>query len=212
MRHRPIGIGVQGLADAFILMRYPFESSEAQLLNIQIFETIYHAALEASCELAEKLGPYETYAGSPVSKGVSSSHNLPNLSCVKVRVQDIFFSCRFFNMTCGIKLQQIYGTGRHWRRKLPSESSRASVFVVFITWRLQNQDSPLPLPPVSPFVLRHGVKNSLLLAPMPTASTAQILGNNESIEPYTSNIYTRRVLSGEFQVSINAAEYFTVCK
>lgn len=72
MRHRPIGIGVQGLADAFILMRYPFESPEAQLLNIQIFETIYHAALEASCELAEKLGPYETYAGSPVSKGVSS--------------------------------------------------------------------------------------------------------------------------------------------
>lgn len=72
MRHRPIGIGVQGLADAFILMRYPFESPEAQLLNIQIFETIYHAALEASCELAEKSGPYETYAGSPVSKGVSS--------------------------------------------------------------------------------------------------------------------------------------------
>lgn len=72
VRHRPIGIGVQGLADAFILMRYPFESPEAQLLNIQIFETIYHAALEASCELAEKLGPYETYAGSPVSKGVSS--------------------------------------------------------------------------------------------------------------------------------------------
>ena len=73
MRHRPIGIGVQGLADAFILMRYPFESPEAQLLNIQIFETIYHAALEASCELAEKLGAYETYVGSPVSKGVSRS-------------------------------------------------------------------------------------------------------------------------------------------
>ncbi len=71
-RHRPIGIGVQGLADAFILMRYPFESPEAQLLNIQIFETIYYAALEASCELAAELGPYETYAGSPVSKGVSS--------------------------------------------------------------------------------------------------------------------------------------------
>lgn len=121
-----------------------------------------------------------------------------------------FFSCRFFNMTCGIKLQQIYGTGRHWRRKLPSESSRRSFFVVvFIAWRLQNRDSPLPLSPL--FVLRHGVRNSLLLAPMPTASTAQILGNNESIEPYTSNIYTRRVLSGEFQVSINATEYFTVC-
>lgn len=77
MRHRPIGIGVQGLADAFILMRYPFESQEAQLLNIQIFETIYHAALEASCELAAELGPYETYAGSPVSKGVSTSSMSP---------------------------------------------------------------------------------------------------------------------------------------
>lgn len=79
-RHRPIGIGVQGLADAFILMRYPFESPEAQLLNIQIFETIYYAALEASCELAAQLGPYETYAGSPVSKGVSSFHNVSNPS------------------------------------------------------------------------------------------------------------------------------------
>lgn len=79
-RHRPIGIGVQGLADAFILMRYPFESPEAQLLNIQIFETIYYAALEASCELAEKLGIYETYAGSPVSKGVSSFDNISNAS------------------------------------------------------------------------------------------------------------------------------------
>lgn len=78
MRHRPIGIGVQGLADAFILMRYPFESPEAQLLNIQIFETIYYAALEASCELAAELGAYETYAGSPVSKGVSSFHNVSN--------------------------------------------------------------------------------------------------------------------------------------
>ena len=80
MRHRPIGIGVQGLADAFILMRYPFESPEAQLLNIQIFETIYYAALEASCELAAELGPYETYAGSPVSKGVGSFYNVSNPS------------------------------------------------------------------------------------------------------------------------------------
>lgn len=80
MHHRPIGIGVQGLADAFILMRYPFESPEAQLLNIQIFETIYYAALEASCELAAKLGPYETYAGSPVSKGVSRFHNVSSPS------------------------------------------------------------------------------------------------------------------------------------
>lgn len=80
MRHRPIGIGVQGLADAFILMRYPFESEDAQLLNIQIFETIYYGALEASCELAAELGPYETYAGSPVSKGVSSFHDVSNPS------------------------------------------------------------------------------------------------------------------------------------
>lgn len=79
MRHRPIGIGVQGLADAFILMRYPFESPEAQQLNIQIFETIYYAALEASCELAEKFGPYQTYSGSPMSKGVSRLDNLNNL-------------------------------------------------------------------------------------------------------------------------------------
>ena len=83
-RHRPIGIGVQGLADAFILMRHPFESPEAQLLNIQIFETIYYAALEASCELAEELGTYETYAGSPVSKGVSSFDNILNPSFATV--------------------------------------------------------------------------------------------------------------------------------
>lgn len=82
MRHRPIGIGVQGLADAFILMRCPFESPEAQLLNTQIFETIYYAALEASCELAAEFGAYETYAGSPVSKGVSSLCNVSNLSWV----------------------------------------------------------------------------------------------------------------------------------
>ncbi|XP_046543704.1 LOW QUALITY PROTEIN: ribonucleoside-diphosphate reductase large subunit-like [Haliotis rubra] len=140
-RHRPIGLGVQGLADAFILMRYPFESEEAQLLNKEIFEHIYFAALEASCELAEKEGPYQTYKGSPVSKGVLQ-----------------------FDMW-GVKPVT----------KLDWTSLRARI-------------------------AKHGVRNSLLLAPMPTASTAQILGNNESIEPYTSNIYTRRVLSGEFQV------------
>uniref|UniRef100_A0A671W1R9 Ribonucleoside-diphosphate reductase n=1 Tax=Sparus aurata TaxID=8175 RepID=A0A671W1R9_SPAAU len=141
MRHRPIGIGVQGLADAFILMRYPFESPEAQLLNIQIFETIYYAALEASCELAAKLGPYETYAGSPVSKGILQ-----------------------YDM---------------WD-KTPTD---------LLDWNALKEK-----------IAKHGVRNSLLLAPMPTASTAQILGNNESIEAYTSNIYTRRVLSGEFQI------------
>uniref|UniRef100_A0A6Q2YS44 Ribonucleoside-diphosphate reductase n=1 Tax=Esox lucius TaxID=8010 RepID=A0A6Q2YS44_ESOLU len=140
-RHRPIGIGVQGLADAFILMRFPFESAEAQKLNTQIFETIYYAALESSCELAAEHGPYETYAGSPVSKGILQ-----------------------YDM---------------WE-KTPTD---------LLDWNLLKEK-----------IAKHGVRNSLLLAPMPTASTAQILGNNESIEPYTSNIYTRRVLSGEFQI------------
>lgn len=141
MRHRPIGIGVQGLADAFLLMRYPFESDEARQLNIEIFETIYFAALTASCELAEKEGPYSTYEGSPISKGI--------------------FQHDMWGVT---------PTNR---------------------WNWSELKEKIAM---------HGVRNSLLLAPMPTASTAQILGNNESFEPYTSNIYTRRVLSGEFQV------------
>ncbi|KAK7788298.1 hypothetical protein R5R35_012598 [Gryllus longicercus] len=141
MRHRPIGIGIQGLADAFILMRLPFESEGAQKLNVQIFETLYYAALEASCELAKEHGPYETYDGSPVSKGI----------------------------------------------------------LQYDMWGV----TPSPLwnwAALKKKIAAHGVRNSLLIAPMPTASTAQILGNNESFEPYTSNIYTRRVLSGEFQV------------
>lgn len=144
MSHRPIGIGVQGLADAFILMRLPFESPEAKLLNKQIFETLYHAALERSCELAAKLGAYKTYEGSPASKG-QLQYDLWGVE--PTDLQD----------WAGLKAK----------------------------------------------IAEHGIRNSLLLAPMPTASTAQILGNNESIEPYTSNIYTRRVLSGEFQVVNN---------
>ncbi|VDN59541.1 unnamed protein product [Dracunculus medinensis] len=140
-RHRPIGIGVQGLADAFILMRYPFISEEARKLNKQIFETIYHAALEASCELAERCGTYETYEGSPVSKGILQ-HDM-----------------------WGVTTTDLWD------------------------W------SELRMK-----IAKHGLRNSLLLAPMPTASTAQILGNNESVEPYTSNVYTRNVLSGSFQV------------
>jgi len=141
MRHRPIGIGIQGLADAYILMRYPFESENAMKLNKQIFETIYYGALEASCELAEKYGVYETYEGSPVSKG---------------------------------QLQyDMWGVTPTSLHDWSSLKAR---------------------------IAKHGIRNSLLLAPMPTASTAQILGNNESVEAYTSNIYTRRVLSGEFQV------------
>ncbi|KAE9555816.1 hypothetical protein FO519_001030 [Halicephalobus sp. NKZ332] len=140
-RHRPIGIGVQGLADTFQLMRQPFTSPPARLLNKQIFETIYYGALEASCELAERDGPYETYEGSPVSQGILQ-HDMWGVT------------------TTGLW---------DW------DALRAKI-------------------------AKHGVRNSLLLAPMPTASTAQILGNNESIEPYTSNVYSRRVLSGDFQI------------
>jgi len=141
MRHRPIGIGVQGLADAYILMRFPFDSAEAQQLNKEIFETIYYAAVTASKDVAIKDGPYESIKGSPISKGQFQ-----------------------FDMW-GVK---------------PTERWE---------WDILRDE-----------VKKHGVRNSLLLAPMPTASTAQILGNNECFEPYTSNIYTRRVLSGEFIV------------
>ncbi|KAG1456212.1 hypothetical protein G6F56_006882 [Rhizopus delemar] len=140
-RHRPIGLGVQGLADAFMALRLPFDSPEAKLLNIQIFETIYHAALEASCELAEKYGPYETYEGSPVSKGI-----------LQYDMWDV----------------------------TPTS--------------LWDWDT------LKGKIAKHGVRNSLLLAPMPTASTSQMLGFNECFEPYTSNFYTRRVLSGEYQM------------
>jgi ribonucleoside-diphosphate reductase alpha chain len=141
LRHRPIGIGIQGLADAFILLRYPFESEQAKTLNKEIFETIYYASMTASKDLAIKEGPYETYKGSPVSKGVFQ-----------------------FDMW-GVK------PSKRWE------------------WDVLKEE-----------VKKHGVRNSLLLAPMPTASTSQILGNNECFEPYTSNIYTRRTLSGEFVV------------
>ncbi|XP_030745575.1 ribonucleoside-diphosphate reductase large subunit-like [Sitophilus oryzae] len=141
MRHRPIGIGVQGLADAFILLKIPFDSEEAALLNRQIFETLYYGALEASCELAERLGTYSTYQGSPIRQGI---------------LQFDMWNVRPTNL---------------W------------------DWDVLRAK-----------IAKHGVRNSQLIAPMPTASTAQILGNNESIEPYTTNIYTRRVLSGEFQV------------
>jgi ribonucleoside-diphosphate reductase alpha subunit len=144
MRHRPIGLGVQGLADAFLMMKLPFESAAARQLNEDIFETIYFAACEASCELSERLGPYETFAGSPASKG---------------------------------QLQFDF-----WGRT--PKSGR---------WNWTELKEK---------IAKHGMRNSLLVAPMPTASTAQILGNNESFEPYTQNLYVRRVLSGEF-VQVN---------
>lgn len=141
-RHRPIGIGVQGLADAFILLGMPFDSPEAQQLNREIFETVYYSALEESCRLAELEGTYETYEGSPASQG-QLQHDL-------------------------------------WGVKPPSDR-----------W---------DWPGLRSSIAKHGLRNSLLVAPMPTASTSQILGNNECFEPYTSNIYVRRVLSGEFTV------------
>ena len=144
MRHRPIGLGVQGLADAFIMLRLPFTSDEAKQLNQDIFETLYYAAVTASMEQAKEEGAYSTYKGSPISQG-QFQHNL-----------------------WGIKDEELSG---RW------------------DWeKLRNK------------IEKHGVRNSLLVAPMPTASTSQILGNNECFEPYTSNIYTRRVLSGEFIV------------
>ncbi|MBX0291712.1 ribonucleoside-diphosphate reductase subunit alpha [Hymenobacter sp. HSC-4F20] len=141
-RHRPIGLGVQGLADTFIALRMPFESDEATGLNKDIFETIYFAAMTASKDLAKRDGAYETFPGSPLSQGQ--------------------FQFDLWGVT--------------------PESGRWD-------WETLRQE-----------VVEHGVRNSLLVAPMPTASTAQILGNNESFEPYTSNIYVRRVLSGEFMV------------
>ena len=141
MRHRPIGLGVQGLADAFILMRFPFDSDEARQLNKDVFETIYYAACTASKDMAKEEGAYETFPGSPASEGK-----------LQFDMWDVTPSDR-------------------WE------------------WDILKDE-----------IKEHGMRNSLLMAPMPTASTAQILGNNECFEPYTSNIYTRRTLSGEFIV------------
>ncbi|MFT6936357.1 MAG: ribonucleoside-diphosphate reductase alpha chain [Saprospiraceae bacterium] len=141
MRHRPIGIGVQGLADAFMLMRFPFDSKEAKKLNKDIFETLYFASMTESCAIAKREGAYSSYEGSPVSQGI--------------------FQYDMWGET----------PSNRW------------------DWKSLKAD-----------VQENGVRNSLLLAPMPTASTSQILGNNECFEPYTSNIYSRRTLSGEFVI------------
>merc|ERR1712238_247865 len=144
MQHRPIGLGVQGLADAYMLLRLPFESEAATKLNVEIFETIYFAAGEASCDLATLEGPYGSFAGSPASKGLLQF--------------------------------DLWGKTQHSGR-----------------WDWDGLKAR---------IVKHGLRNSLLVAPMPTASTAQILGNNESFEPYTQNLYVRRTLSGEF-VQVN---------
>jgi ribonucleoside-diphosphate reductase alpha chain len=144
MRHRPVGLGVQGLADAFIKLRLPFTSEKAKELNQEIFETLYFASLTSSMEISKIDGPYDSYKGSPISNG-ELQHNM-----------------------WGIEDKDLSG---RW------------------DWTSLRKD-----------IKKYGVRNSLLMAPMPTASTSQILGNNECFEPYTSNIYTRRVLSGEFIV------------
>jgi len=143
MRHRPIGIGIQGLADVFMLMNMPFASPEARELNKNIFETIYHAALEESCALSEQFGPYETFEGSPASKGL----------------------------------------------------------LQFDLWGYDQKNDRYDWTELKSRIQKHGIRNSLLLAPMPTASTSQILGFNECIEPITSNIYSRRTLAGEFIIA-----------
>jgi len=139
-RHRPIGIGIQGLADVFLMLGYSFSSEEAKAINRDIFETIYHAALEKSCELAEKDGQYETFPGSPASQGV----------------------------------------------------------LQFDMWNIDPGQTRYDWQSLKQKIMEKGLRNSLLLAPMPTASTSQILGYNECIEPITSNIYSRRTLAGEF--------------
>ena len=142
MKNRPIGIGVQGLADVFMMMRMPFDSPEAKQLNSHIFETMYHASLEMSCELAEINGPYDTFEGSPFSKG-------------QLQFDLWEDECEFSGL---------------------------------YDWSAMKEK------------VKKGTRNSLLLAPMPTASTSQILGNNECFEPYTTNIYLRRTMAGEFVV------------
>lgn len=137
LRHRPIGIGVQGLADLFFLLRLPFDSDNAKLINRKVFEYIYYGSLQASCNLAKKYGPYESFSGSPTSKGI-------------------------------------------------------------LQFDLWNVTPTLDFDSLRLDIMRYGLRNSLLVAPMPTASTSQILGNNECFEPITSNIYTRRVIAGEF--------------
>jgi len=153
MRHRPIGIGVQGLADVFMLLRVAFDSDTARTLNRKIFEAIYFGALSASCEIAEREGPYQTYQGSPMSQGKLS--------------QDLW-------------------------KEFASEQKDDFKDSDCFDWAALRAN-----------IAKHGVRNSLLVAPMPTASTSQILGNNECFEPYTSNVYVRRTLAGEF-VCINS--------
>lgn len=150
MRHRPIGIGVQGLAYVFMLLRIPFEGSKAKQLNKDIFETLYYGALEASIDLAEKDGHYETFPKSPASEGVLSFE---------------LWSCQY---SAYVKNKPVRLSGRWDFEKLRERLSK------------------------------HGMRNSLLIAPMPTVSTSQIMGNSECFEPLSSNVFSKRILSGEY--------------
>ena len=150
MRHRPLGIGVQGLADVYCKMRFPFDSLEASQLNKEIFATIYYASLTMSHELGKERGVYSSFENSPLSKG-QLQFDLWNTK----PIEDVGID------ECNLKLD----------------------------WSTLREN-----------VMKEGVRNSLLLAPMPTASTSQIMGNNECIEPFTSNIYTRRTIAGDFIV------------
>lgn len=168
MRHRPIGIGVQGLADVFMMMNMPFDGDYAKVLNKNIFETIYHAAVESSMELARIHGPYETFAGSPASQGIfqfdmwnTTMKNKTDIAQTTASVSD----------DLATTIESLHSEPRYDWDKLRSD------------------------------VMTYGLRNSMLLAPMPTASTSQIMGYNECFEPITSNIYSRRTLAGEFIVA-----------
>jgi ribonucleoside-diphosphate reductase alpha chain len=158
MRHRPVGLGVQGLADVFALLRLPWESAEAVEVNQRIFEHMYFAAVESSMELAQEQGPYSTFKGSPMSQGLFQ--------------YDLWIS--------------------------PKGDISSTSEISPLSQPLTLTDGTLDWAALKEKVKTHGVRNSLLIAPMPTASTSQIMGNFECIEPATSNIYTRRTLAGEF--------------
>lgn len=201
LRHRPIGIGVQGLADTFAELGFPFESNEARDLNIDIFETIYFAALEASCSLAREYGrTYDSYVGSPVSRGILQFDMWPSVTdLLNVSSVSSSSSSRPETATTVTSASTVNEVNNNNVTSAPSRDDIESArFVAGIlrerprtrwNWQRLRDD-----------IARYGLYNSLLVSPMPTASTAQILGNNESIDPIISNIFLRRVLSGEYTV------------
>lgn len=168
-RHRPIGIGIQGLADLFAILEIPFESEKAREINKNIFESIYYGALTSSLELAKKYGPYETFQGSPTSKGI---------------LQYDMWEEERINKLYGPK--GVEGKSDEKRRRITDEKILGPKLWDFNTLKKD--------------IIQHGIRNSLLLAPMPTASTSQILGNMESFEPFTSNIFRRTTIAGDFPV------------